>query len=156
MGADKLLKNIANAPKFICQIVCPSPRIGVLLKKGLHWVSVVREPNYPWFDRNSQPKPDRPRGKKWVGKNDGSHTSSKTIVACFTTADLTPALITGPVELGGAWEKGQSSAPLPHQLLVEPEVKHFPSKNLLILHSPPPILTFRRYCFIPHHVHYLL
>ena len=114
------------------------------------------KPNYPWFDRNSQPKPDRPRGKKWVGKNDGSHTSSKTIVACFTTADLTPALITGPVELGGAWEKGQSSAPLPHQLLVEPEVKHFPSKNLLILHSPPPILTFRRYCFIPHHVHYLL
>ena len=28
-----------------------------------------------------------------MGKNDGSHTSSKTIVACFTTADLTPALI---------------------------------------------------------------
>ena len=80
-------------------------------RKELGIVSIVREPNYPWFDRNSQPKPDRPRGKKWVGKNDGSHTSSKTIVACFTTADLTPALITGPVELGGAWAKKQSFDP---------------------------------------------
>ena len=55
------------------------------------------QPNYPWFDRNSQGCmlyiSKRPKKKKWVGKNDGSHTSSKTIVACFTTADLTPALI---------------------------------------------------------------
>ena len=105
-------------------------------------VSVVHEPNYPWFDRNSQPKPDRPRGKKWVGKNDGSHTSSKTIVACFTTADLTPALITGPVELGGAWAKIQSSAPLPHQLLVEPEVKLFPSKTFWYYIPPTPSYSY--------------
>ena len=39
MGADKLAKNIPNAPKF----VCPSPKsLGFRWKKRLHWASIVR------------------------------------------------------------------------------------------------------------------
>ena len=103
-------------------------------RKELGIVSIVREPNYPWFDRNSQPKPDRPRGKKWVGKNDGSHTSSKTIVACFTTADLTPAFITGPVEPGLMGEE-TTVCPLTPPTFSRTRRKTFFLKNLLILHS---------------------
>ena len=100
-------------------------------RKELGIVSIVREPNYPWFDRNSQPKPDRPRGKKWVGKNDGSHTSSKTIVACFTTADLTPAFITGPVEPGLMGEE-TTVCPLTPPTFSRTRSKTFSLKNLLI------------------------
>ena len=61
--------------------------INIPFKKFLHLkLSMV----WPKFSSERKGKKGR---KKWVGKNDGSHTSSKTIVACFTTADLTPALI---------------------------------------------------------------
>ena len=128
-------------------------------RKELGIVSIVREPNYPWFDRNSQPKPDRPRGKKWVGKNDGSHTSSKTIVACFTTADLTPAFITGPVEPGLMGEE-TTVCPLTPPTFSRTRRKTFFLKNLLILHSGsatfppsysyfPPVLLHTTSCTLP-------
>ena len=37
MGADKLVENTPNAPKFIC----PSSKVWDLIKKRLHWASVV-------------------------------------------------------------------------------------------------------------------
>ena len=43
MGADKLAENTPNAPKLICPIVCPSPKVWDFNEKRLHWVSVVRD-----------------------------------------------------------------------------------------------------------------
>ena len=41
MGADKLAKNTPNAPKCICPIFCPSPKVWDFDEKRLHRASVV-------------------------------------------------------------------------------------------------------------------
>ena len=43
MTADKLAKNIPNAPNFICLNCLPKKKVLDFAAKSLHWASVVRD-----------------------------------------------------------------------------------------------------------------
>ena len=42
MGADKLTENTPNAPKLMSKLSAQAQKFGILMKKKLHWASVVR------------------------------------------------------------------------------------------------------------------
>ena len=44
MGADSLAENTPNAPKFICPICPPSPKVLDFNEKRLHWAPIVCGP----------------------------------------------------------------------------------------------------------------
>ena len=56
-NADSLTENTPNAPEFICQFVCPSPKVLDFNEKRLHMATVVRVFHYGVIERELQRKP---------------------------------------------------------------------------------------------------